>query len=97
MYIPWKKYLSVALLRHYCNYCQLPLTIVKKVLILRLPVVVTTPLYMTPANFILNNLREQRKKQKTEKKNYILEILENKINNKMYQRFRGTQLKVIFR
>ena len=53
---------------------------------------------MTPANFILNNLRDQRKKkQKTEKKPYILEILENKINNKMWQRLRGVQLKVKLR
>ena len=73
------------------NYCQI-------ILILKLPAVVPTPLYVTPANFILSNPREWKKKKKKKlKKNYILEILENKINNKMYQRLKGAQLKVMFR
>ena len=47
------------------NYCQI-------ILILKLPAVVPTPLYVTPANFILSNPREwkKKKKKKTEKKIY---------------------------
>ena len=45
------------------NYCQI-------ILILKLPAVVPTPLYVTPANFILSNPREWKKKKL--KKNYIL-------------------------
>ena len=58
-------------------------------------VIVTTPLYMTPSHFFQNNLRRQMKNQKCEKTS-VLEIPENKINNKMKQRLRGAPLKVMF-
>ena len=45
------------------NYCQI-------ILILKLPAVVPTPLYVTPANFILSNPREWIKNKKLKKKLY---------------------------